>query len=230
MSSDPIKEAREQADKAVQQGRMFISQTRNKMKQLVDDFAEGKLNREQFHSLYERYQSQINGVKLILAENDPTMWAQALDGDETLALRKRLLAKAMGMAIYVNKSGTLLDTLGKFKLEGSEIAKLMEKFSEKIAQEKRRTQDDLDSTPTIHRYSQLVLELQPHGWIFMSKGRLTTIITLFTREPTQDQRDTMIRLMRDFEIANLALLQNEDVTVNDLVMPFRVFVQREAHG
>src|SRR5688500_18935830 len=95
---------KEQAERSVQQGKMFIAQTRNKMKQLVDDFAEGKLNREQFQVLYERYQSQINGVKLILAENDPTSWAEALDGDETITLRKRLLAKATSMAIYINKT------------------------------------------------------------------------------------------------------------------------------
>jgi hypothetical protein len=219
---------KEQAERSVQQGKMFIAQTRNKMKQLVDDFADGKLNKEQFHVLYERYQSQINGVKLILAENDPTTWTEALAGDETITLRKRLLAKATGMAIYINKGGTLLDTLGKFNIVGHDVTKIMEKFNNQLAKERATPDDEVDNLPTIQRYSQLVIEMPPYGWVFVAKGRLVMIINTFTREPTQDQRDTMIRLLRDFETANASHLMKENVTSYDLVMPFRVFVQREA--
>jgi hypothetical protein len=221
--------ARAQAERAIQQGRMFISQTRNKMKQLVDDFAEGKLNREQFHILYERYQSQINSVKLMLDENDPTTWSQALDGDETIALRKKLLGKATGMAIYINKGGTLLNTLGNFNPDGSSIAKLFKKFDEQIAKDKAAIgQNDPDIVPTIQRYHQMLMELPSHGWMFVARARLTTIVTIFTREPTQDQCETMLRLLRDFETANASHLQKENVTATDLAMPFQVFVKREA--
>lgn len=220
--------AQQQAERAVQQGKMFIAQTRTKMKQLVDDFSNGKLNREQFHVLYDRYQSQINGVKLILMENDPTMWAEAIDDAQTIALRKKLLAKATGLAIYINKDVVLLDRLGKFDLDGIQVAKLMEKFTEKLDAEKAPTSDEMANLATQHRYKQLVLEVQGNnGWAFLVKGRMTTVITLFSREPTQDQRDTMIRLLRDFETANGANLQKPDVTSDELAMPFKVFVQRE---
>jgi hypothetical protein len=219
--------AREQAERAVQQGKMFIAQTRTKMKQLVDDFANGKLNREQFHTLYDRYQSQINGVKLILAENDPTMWIEALDDDETVTLRKRLLAKATGLVIYTNSSGALLDKLGKFNVSGVEVADLLEKFKKRIDAEISKDDVADGDQVTQHRYHQYVVELQPHGWLLLVQGRLTKIITSFSREPTQDQRDTMIRLLRDFESANAVHLQKPDVTAKELAMPFRVIVQRE---
>ena len=228
MSTTPldVQKTRQEAERATRQGKMFIAQTRKKMKQLVDDFANGKLNREQFHTLYDRYQQQINGVKLILAENDPTMWVAALDNNETINLRKKLLAKATGMVIYT-KSGTRLDQLGKFNLDGESLAKLMQKFSDKLDKEKPKSEEELDNLPTKKRYSQMVVESQPHGWMFLARGRLTTIITAFSREPTQDQRDTMVRLLRDFETANFGHLARPNVTVDELAMPFKVFVQRE---
>lgn len=231
MSTSPLSipqlTAREQAERAVQKGKMFIAQTRTKMKQLVDDFANGKLNREQFHTLYDRYQSQINGVKLLLAENDPTMWAEALDGNETIALRKKLLAKATGLVIYSRRSGLLIDRLGQFDVDGATVATLLQKFNDKLSKERQLTEEELEGLPTQHRYSQYVVEKKPYGWMFLARGRLTTIITTFSREPTQDQRDTMIRLLRDFETANFAHLAKPDVTTEELAMPFKVFIQRE---
>jgi hypothetical protein len=228
MTNLSIQQAQEEAQRAIKQGNMFIEQTRTKMKQLVDDFASGKLNREQFHTLYDRYQSQINGVKLLIAENDPTMWINALDGDETLNIRKRLLAKALGMVIYLNKQGILLDKLGKFNVDGTEIARVMQMFREQNEKDGSPTEAEMPNLPTQMRYPQMVVETQSYGWLFLTKGQFTTIITKFSREPTQDQRDTMIRLVRDFEIANATHLQKPDVTTDDIAMPFKVFVQRAA--
>ena len=222
--SAPELTAQQKAERSVKQGRMFISQTRTKMEQLVEDFADGKLNREQFQKLYDRYQTQINGVKLILMENDPTMWSSALDTQETLALRKKLLAKAVGLVIYLNETGTLLDTLGKFEVDGVNVAKLMQKFKDYVAEHDEPT----SSHPTEARYRQLVVELPPYEWMFVAKGLMTTIITRFSREPTQDQRETMIRLLRDFEMANASHLKKDNVTVEDLAMPFQVFVKRQS--
>ncbi|MCI0713068.1 MAG: hypothetical protein L0154_23130 [Chloroflexi bacterium] len=228
MTDLSIQQAQEEAQRAIKQGNMFIEQTRTKMKQLVDDFASGKLNREQFHTLYDRYQSQINGVKLLIAENDPTMWINALDGDETLNIRKRLLAKATGMGIYLNKQVGLLNKLGKFNVDGIEVARVMQIFKEKIDKEGSPTEAEMPHLPTQMRYPQMVIETQKYGWFFLAKGQFTTIITVFSKEPTQDQRETMIRLLRDFEIANATHLQKPHVTADDIAMPFKVFVQREA--
>jgi hypothetical protein len=74
----------------------------------------------------------------------------------------------------------------------------------------------------------MVIEIQNFDWLFLAKGQFTTIITIFSREPTQDQRETMIRLLRDFEIANATHLQKPNVTIDDIAMPFKVFIQREA--
>lgn len=223
----PLQKTQEEAEKAIKRGQIFIDQTRTKMKQLVDDFANGKLNREQFHTLYDRYQSQINGVKLLLAENDPTMWMDALDGDQTLNIRKQLMAKAKGMLIYLNRQGTLLDRLGRSAIDGREIARAMKMFKEKIATETIPLEEDQPQTATRHRYHQMVVESASGGWLFVMKGQYTTIITFFSREPTQDQRDTMLRLIRDFETANSSHLRKPSVRVEDLAMPFQVFVKRE---
>jgi hypothetical protein len=213
--------AQEKAERSIKQGKMFIAQTQLKMEQLVDDFAAGKLNREQFHVLYDRYQTQINGVQLILLENDPSAWSEALDNVETIALRKKLLAKATGMVIYHNGSGTLLDSLGQFSLEGSEVSRLMTKLDAKIAKGAVTKAEVFNMT----HQGALAVETSK-GWAYVIKGQLVTTVTTFTHEPTKDQRETMARLHRDFENANVVHLRKTQVSVDELAMPFHVFVSK----
>lgn len=202
---------------AVNKGRDFIAETRSKMEQLVEDFADGKLNREQFHVLYERYQSQMNGVKLILMEADAGQWTEILDGEKTHAIRKRLLARAVGMVIYHNRTNKMLETLGEISADRLRVKDLLQKLIEQ-SQQKGFTSNQ--------HYPTLVAELRPKCWLSIVRGEATTIITEFNGEPTLDQQETLLELLRDFERANVQMLKQAGATADQLVMPFHLFVQR----
>lgn len=205
----------------VANARSFITETRSKMEQLVEDFAIGKVNREQFHVLYERYQSQINGVKLLLAEADPSHWTEILDGEKTHLIRKRLQAKAVGVVIYYNRTSACLETLGQISADRQQVKSLLEKLIEQIKQ---------------HTYNQnqgypiMVVEVGAKCWLFIARGEIATVLTEFNGEPTTDQEDTLIALLRDFERANAGILQQNAASPDHLAMPFQVFVQRARKG
>lgn len=208
---------KEQVEKSIREGKAFIQMTRQKMDQLVKEFADGKLNREQFHTLYDRYQSQISGVQAVLYETDPSAWTDMLDGEKTFNIRKRLMAKALGMAIYNDKSGILLETLGEFSVDPLRISQLMMQLGE------------TEPTPAANEgekeYPQIILELENKDWIFLAKGDYTTIVITFSREPISTQLETILQIMTDFEKANATYFGQEHVTADELAIPFRTLIK-----
>jgi hypothetical protein len=211
---------------AITQGKEFITLTRAKMDKLVEDFANGNLNREQFHFIYQRYQTQINGVKAILTESDPSSWTDILDGEKTQHIRKRLMARATGMLIYHHQDGALLETLGEFSIDPARVSPLRDQLAEHAQQEQAAVPEKSASqeTTATHAYPHLTAEIPGSGWLFLARGDLATIVTAFTNEPTTDQQTTLMTLMRDFERANRVILQHPHVTIEQLAMPFEVFV------
>lgn len=203
--------------RAIKDGEVFISATRSKMEKLVEEFADGRLNREQFHTLYDRYQTQINGVQTMIRDTDPDGWQQMIDGERTIAIRKRLMGKAKGMLIYNDKTGILLDTMGDFSVDPLLISELLKKLGEE-EKEKARSEDASDNC--------MAVETKDNSWVFLARGKFTTIVTAFTREPTSDQQETLMQLHKDFERANASLLEKSGVTVNELAMPFRVLIKQ----
>jgi hypothetical protein len=198
---------------ALERGKIFIAETRRKVEQLADDFAEGKLNREQFQKLYERYQLQISGVRSLLAEADPSRWVEAIDGERTIDIRSRLMAKAVGMLIYNNETGTLLDRLGLFLADPVFVSNMMEKLANQDS--------NMPANPP-----QLVVQEAGGEWVLLMKGELTTIAMTFSREPTAEQKASVFKLLKDFERANVLILQRPNIAPDQLAMPFRVIIQQ----
>lgn len=199
---------------SVEGGKAFLVTTRKKVEQLLEDFADGKLNREQFHILYERYQTQMNGVKALLSEEDPSKWIEAIDGEQTIDIRSRLMAKAKGMLIYRNSTGSLLDKLGEFLIDPLIISSQLDKLAQ------------LTGKTPANEIPQLVVEEAGLGWLYLAQGKLTTIVMTFSREPTADQKATIKHLLEDFEQANAVALKQPIVSPDELGMPFRVIIQR----
>jgi hypothetical protein len=76
------------------------------------------------------------------------------------------------------------------------------------------------------RFPQLVAEVKKIGWVFVVEGELTTIVMIFSKEPTIDQKSTVMDLLKDFERANQGHLKQPNVTADKLAMPFRVIIRR----
>jgi hypothetical protein len=203
---DPVPES-------AKQGQEFIAQVHQKMSRLVQEFATGAINRTQFHQLYDRYQRQIMTVAQFIAESDPTMWQDAVrETEDTLHLKKRLTAKAVGMSVYYNNSGMPIETLGEFSIEPELIVPMLSSYRSAAAE--------------IFRAGMRSTEMENGQWLCFVSGSYTTLIALFSLEPSTNQLQMVERMHKDFEEANKAALEAGEADPEKLAYPFYSFVQR----
>ena len=198
---------------STRQGQEFIAQVHQKMSRLVQEFAEGIINRTQFHRLYDRYQRQIMTVAQLIAESDPTSWRDAItETEDTLHLKKRLTAKAVGMSVYDNKSGMPIETLGEFAIDPELIVPMLSSYRSAAAE--------------IFRAGMRSTEMENGQWLCFVPGTFTTLIALFSLEPSTNQIEMVERMHKDFEQANHAALEAGHADPTKLAYPFYSFVQR----
>lgn len=200
---------------STKQGQEFIAQVHQKMSKLVQEFASGEINRTQFHRLYDRYQRQIMTVGQLIAESDPSTWRTAItETEDTVHLKKRLTAKAVGMSVYDNKSGMPIETLGEFAIEAELIIPMLSSYRSAAAE--------------IFRAGMRSTEMENGQWLCFVPGTYTTLIALFSLEPSDNQLEMVERMHQDFEKANKAALEAGHVDPTKLAYPFYSFVQQRA--
>ncbi|HLU10207.1 MAG TPA: hypothetical protein VK003_11110 [Oceanobacillus sp.] len=188
----------------------FRNQIQEKIMKSLTEFSEGKLSREQFHAIYEHYDVQLKMAEQALqagkAENIGAAQGQ------TFAVRQAHMGKAIGLLIYHNKSGLLLDTLGHFDIPTERISPILNDFSMMM-----------EARVMVDRRVEKMAEKQ---WLLLAAGRYTTIVTLFQNEPSQEQVREIERLHHDFEVANEVHLSAPSVDSSRLAYPFLVFIQQ----
>jgi hypothetical protein len=200
---------------SAKQGQEFIAHVHQKMSKLVQEFASGEINRTQFHRLYDRYQRQIMTVAQLLAEADASMWREAIkESEDTILIRKRLTAKAVGMSVYENKSGMPIETLGEFAIDPELIVPMLSSYRSAAAE--------------IFRAGMRSTEMENGQWLCFVPGSFTTLIALFSLEPSDNQLQMVERMHQDFEQANRAALEAGHIDPTKLAYPFYSFVQRRA--
>lgn len=185
----------------------LIAQLRKKLRDLANEFANGDINREQFHTLYERYQSQINLAALAA---DEYAARPSSSPDETIAIRRNLVGKALAMAVYHYRSERFIETLGGFDVPHAQLRPTLKQLAEYAAE------GELPE-PQTHPYKE-------HYLLFVA-GRYTASIMLFSHEPVVRQITTVQNMHADFEVANAAVL-NRPRVVGELAVPFFSLVMR----
>jgi hypothetical protein len=185
----------------------MIAQLRKKMRDLANEFANGEINREQFHTLYERYQSQINLAALAADEYAARPTATS---DETIAIRRNLSGKALAMTVYHYRSAQFIETLGGYDVPFADVRDILRTIAERAAEG-----EPLE--PQTHPY-------KGHYLLFVP-GKYTLSMMVFSHEPVVRQIATVQNMHADFEVANAAVLQRPQVT-GELAVPFFSLVMR----
>lgn len=212
-SPSPVPQPSEPARASTAQGQAFIAQVHQKMSKLVQEFAEGAINRTQFHQLYGRYQRQIMAVAQLIAEADPSTWAEMLtETEDTIHLKRRLTAKAVGMSVYDNRNGMPIETLGEFAIAAELIVPMLSSYRSAAAE--------------IFRAGMRSTEMENGQWLCFVPGAYTTLIALFSLEPSENQLQMIERMHQDFELANKSALEAGQMDPAQLAYPFYSFVQR----
>ena len=188
----------------------FRDEIQRKIRNLLNEFGEGKISNEQFNILYERYNNQL------LLANSAIEGKGPQGGDmSTIAIREATTGRALGLAIYHHRSGIMLETLGNFDLPADVISPVLNAFSEKLEQR-------IFVDPHIQQLDQ-----QRGQWVVFMARLYTTAIVIFQHEPAKQQIRDLERLLHDFEEANRRMLETNHVNPKKLAWPFVGFVKRK---
>jgi hypothetical protein len=190
------------------QKEQFRAHIWEKVQLSLGEFAAGRISREQFHAMYEYYNAQLQLAEESLRRG----YGQRPQGGMTYAVRQAHMGKAVGLLIFHNASGRLIETLGQFDIATASIAPILNDLSLL----------NREGTAAVRQ----VRHYDARRWLLFSPAAHTTVVTLFHHEPSQAQMDEMERLHRDFETANLTALTTSKVDSSMLAYPFLVFVQQ----
>lgn len=192
----------------------FKAEVEGKIQNLIAEFSDGKISREQFNLLYDRYNGQLTIVNEAISGSENEMGAlhEVQNSVPTIFVREATAGKALGMAIYHHRSGQIIEALGDFDVPIAQLTPALNTITGKIdAQEFVEP-----TTVNVDRAKWLLFETRKH----------TTVITLFQNEPSVVQIREMQRLHHDFEFANARFLNVDEVDVKSLGYPFLVFIQK----
>jgi len=184
-----------------------------KIRGLIEEFAEGKISREQFHVIYEKYNAQLEIANHALMTGNPDAVSIAQGGPPTIAIRDAHMGKAMGLLIYHNNSGQVLETLGDFSVPVSSISQVLNDITQLLMGGKY--------------IERRVVKIKEKQWLMFAAGDFTTVVTEFLHQPSEVQNREIERLHHDFEEANRPALQKEQVNTSKLAYPFLVFIRKK---
>ena len=199
---------------ATHKAEAYMTQVEQKIRTLLREYSEGKLNSEQFHVLYERYSSQRLIAQQAMLTGDEKVLNDHTPGEKsTIAIKDEHMGKAIGLRIYHNKNGAVIETLGDFDVSAFVISPVLAEFRHLAAGEK-----------LIRPRAE---KIEDNCWLLFAAEPQTTVVTLFRNEPSPMQIREIQRLHHDFEVANSSLLRQGQPDSQKLAYPFHVFVQRK---
>ncbi len=189
----------------------FKAEAQRKIDRLLDDFAKGKINREQFNAVYAHHNQKIELAQQAMLMDDPELLETPLKA--TVDILQAHMGKAVGIMIYHNRTGMFVDTLGTFDIPAARIAPIVNDFTELME---------------CNRFIDGHVErMGDSDWLLFVGGNYTTVITLFQHEPSPLQRREIERLHHDFEVANEPHLSGNRINSSRLAYPFLVFIQQK---
>lgn len=199
-------------DTADRDAMLFKARLLEKIEHLLDEFAMGKLSREQFNLLYERYTARLSITDYAIMSGNPDAIAIAQTGPSTLDIRAGTEGKAQGMVVYHPPSGEMLEMLGNFTVPPGQVLTLLRDFSQGAGSRP-------GAEPALHSLAARV-------WIALLARNFTAVAVQFENEPSRQQIRAIEKMLQDFEQANRHFLSEEVVDPAQLAYPFLVFVQK----
>jgi len=210
MVTEPPEEAPGEAEVGVpdEVGEAYLERLRAKMERTARDFAAGLLNRAQFEELYAHYQAERANVEFLLQFYPETdEWKSAVTEGHSVAIRRRHQARVVAYSIYDHDTSLPLYTFGDFKMESELVVGMLSGFRsasiEILGSGLRKT------------------EVEDGKALYFVPGRYTTLVALYSRDPSPIELRALEDVHRDFETANEEILERGGAEARQLVFPHR---------
>ena len=199
------------------EARQFLRRLREKTVRIVQEFAEGRINRRQFQEIYSHYQRQRQAIEQALIEMPGSgAWrAVAVEGRTTF-LRQQHAPRILSYAIYETASGVPLAEVGKFQVDTGLLVPMLSSFR--------------SLTQEVFGAGMKRTEIEGGRWLCFIPGRHTTLIVIFSAEPAELQLQMLEDLHRDFETANAWALERGETGKLALVFTHLWALERPPDG
>lgn len=191
----------------------FKESVEAKIRNLIEEFAEGRISRDQFHLIYERYSAQLSIATHAMVSGNPDAVAIVQGGPPTIAIREASTGKAIGLLIYHNRSATVLETLGELEVGQAQFQTILNDYTAKLNSGSRADR-------RVERFGDKQV-------LMFNAGKFTTVVTQFSNAPSEMQNREIARLHLDYERANASALNAAKVEGQSLACPFLIFVRQK---
>ncbi|MBI3287622.1 MAG: hypothetical protein HYZ68_06195 [Chloroflexi bacterium] len=186
----------------------YLERIREKMERTALDFSRGLLNRAQFEELYAHYQKERASVERFLEMFPHTdVWRSVVTDGFSVAIRRRHQAKVVAYAIYHNETSLPLYIYGSFRLESELVVGMLSGFRSASAE--------------IFGAGLKQTEVEDGKSLYFMPGRHTTLLALYSSQPSPVQIKALEDVHRDFETANAEALAGSAPQPDELVFPHR---------
>lgn len=191
----------------------YLERVQSKINKLAEEFAAGEINRAQFQELYEHYRREQQTVKRYLEMSpDSEEWKAATTEGKSVVIRQKNVARVNGYAVYDNESGMPLSTIGEFQIEAELAIPMLSSYRA--------------ATKEIFGAGMRSTEIEGGRWVAYMPGEFTTLMTLFSTGPANEQLESLEELHLLFERANRNLLSKPPIDPDELVFPHKYFLGR----
>lgn len=196
-----------------EQAMAALERLRQKMARVAEEYAEGKLNRAQFHAIYQRYQDQRDITEAMLQRDPKTgAWHNVVQPGHTGFLRKHFEAQVVSYSIYHIPQVRLIVRTGRLQLPESQVQPILSRLQKLL--------ESSEHPPRLARR-----KLKDDRFVILAPGYISVSIVVFSIEPAVAQIEMVQDIHRDFERANHKLLQQERFNPREMVFPHRALFE-----
>jgi hypothetical protein len=197
-----------------EQAKMALERLRQKMTMVAEEYAEGKINRAQFHAIYQRYQEQREITERMI-NRDPQSgaWQNVVQPGLTGFLRKHFESQVESYSIYhIHLERPIIRT-GALQLPQRQVLPVLRRLQNIVA-------DDAGHTPRVAKR-----RLRDDRYVVLVPGRLTVSAVVFSLEPAISQLEMIRDMHDDFERANATVLREARIVPREMVFPHRALFE-----
>jgi hypothetical protein len=189
-----------------------LTQLRQKMEKVANEYAAGKINRAQFNAVYGRYSEQRAIIERLIERNpDSKAWKQVMGtGGHTSFLRQHFEAQPMYYAVFRHNVAAPIMIGGKHTPRMEQLAPV------------------LKALWSMANRPKVGLARKPIGdgeWLVLAMGEQAVTLVMFNLEPSAAQASLVRDLHADFERANQAALERATSRLDKMVYPQRALVE-----
>ena len=190
-----------------------LERLREKMAVVAQEYAEGKINRVQFHVIYQRYQEQRDITERLLKRDPKTgAWRTVIQPGHTSFLREHFEAKVESFAIYHTALAKRIILTGTLQLPRQQVLPILSKLQ--VVARKQ------GSPGTAKR------KLKDDRVVLFVPGVYALSVAVFSLDPAVAQVEMIQDMHRDFEQANRQVLEHQIFDPREMVFPHRALFEK----